>query len=49
MSDHTDKLILKFDPNKIEHLSISLYSKLPSVISELVSNSFIFAYDCMSK
>ena len=35
-----DKLILKFDPNTIEHLGISLYSKLPSVLSELVSNSW---------
>lgn len=35
-----DKLVLKFDPNTIEHLGISLYSKLPSVISELVSNSW---------
>lgn len=34
------KLTLKFDPNTIEHLGISLYSKLPSVISELVSNSW---------
>lgn len=34
------KLILKFDPNTIEHLGISLYSKLPSVLSELVSNSW---------
>lgn len=33
-------LTLKFDPNTIEHLGISLYSKLPSVISELVSNSW---------
>ena len=33
-------LILKFDPNTIEHLGISLYSKLPSVLSELVSNSW---------
>lgn len=38
MSDQ--KLILKFDPNTIEHLGISLYSKLPSVLSELVSNSW---------
>jgi len=36
----SDKLILKFDPNTIEHLGISLYSKLPSVLSELVSNSW---------
>ena len=35
-----DNLILKFDPNTIEHLGISLYSKLPSVLSELVSNSW---------
>jgi len=34
------KLVLKFDPNTIEHLGISLYSKLPSVLSELVSNSW---------
>ena len=33
-------LVLKFDPNTIEHLGISLYSKLPSVLSELVSNSW---------
>lgn len=33
-------LVLKFDPNTIEHLGISLYSQLPSVISELVSNSW---------
>lgn len=36
----TDTLVLKFDPNTIEHLGISLYSKLPSVLSELVSNSW---------
>ena len=34
------ELVLKFDPNTIEHLGISLYSKLPSVLSELVSNSW---------
>ncbi|MGL1885159.1 MAG: ATP-binding protein [Reichenbachiella sp.] len=36
----TNILTLKFDPNTIEHLGISLYSKLPSVLSELVSNSW---------
>ena len=36
----SDKLILKFDPNTIEHLGISLYSKLPSVLAELISNSW---------
>ena len=35
-----DKLELVFDPNTIEHLGISLYSKLPSVLSELISNSW---------
>lgn len=34
------KLTLKFDPNTIEHLGISLYSQLPSVLSELISNSW---------
>lgn len=34
------ELTLKFDPNTIEHLGISLYSKLPSVLSELISNSW---------
>lgn len=36
----SENLILKFDPNTIEHLGISLYSQLPSVLSELVSNSW---------
>jgi len=36
----SSSLVLKFDPNTIEHLGISLYSKLPSVLSELVSNSW---------
>lgn len=36
----SDTLVLKFDPNTIEHLGISLYSKLPNVLSELVSNSW---------
>lgn len=34
------ELVLQFDPNTIEHLGVSLYSKLPSVLSELVSNSW---------
>ncbi|MEZ8503622.1 ATP-binding protein [Vibrio splendidus] len=34
------KLVLRYDPNTIEHLGISLYSKLPSVLSELISNSW---------
>jgi hypothetical protein len=35
-----ESLVLKFDPNTIEHLGVSLYSKLPSVLSELLSNSW---------
>lgn len=38
MSD--SKLELSFDPNTIQHLGVSLYSQLPSVLSELVSNSW---------
>lgn len=33
-------LELRFDPNTIEHLGVSLYSQLPSVLSELISNSW---------
>ncbi|MCF2909675.1 ATP-binding protein [Pseudoalteromonas sp. DL2-H2.2] len=36
----SESLILRFDPNTIEHLGVSLYSKLPSVLSELISNSW---------
>lgn len=36
----SDVLTLKYDPNTIEHLGVSLYSKLPSVLSELISNSW---------
>ena len=36
----SNNLILKFDPNTIQHLGISLYSQLPNVISELISNSW---------
>jgi hypothetical protein len=31
---------MEFDPNTIEHLGIQMYSTLPPVISELVSNSY---------
>lgn len=36
----TSTLQLSFDPNTIQHLGVSLYSQLPSVLSELVSNSW---------
>jgi len=38
MSD--ENLIMKFDPQTIEHLGIQMYYTLPPVISELVSNSY---------
>ncbi|PTO99950.1 hypothetical protein CWN88_16395 [Vibrio splendidus] len=44
----SDSLILKFDPNTIEHLGVSLYSKLPSVLSELISNSWDADADTVS-
>ncbi|WP_427050959.1 ATP-binding protein [Paenibacillus sp. TC-CSREp1] len=34
------KLLLKFDPNTIQHLGISLYSHMPNVLAELISNSW---------
>jgi len=34
------ELEIKFDINTIQHLGISMYSKLPAVISELVSNAW---------
>lgn len=37
---NNDKLTLSFDPNTIEHLGVSLYSQLPNVLSELISNSW---------
>jgi len=39
------ELIMRFDPSTIEHLGIQMYSTLPPVIAELVSN----AYDADAK
>src|SRR5690606_15739837 len=36
----SNKLVMKFDPQTIEHLGIQMYYTLPPVISELVSNSY---------
>lgn len=36
----TQKLILRYDPLTIKHLGVSLYSQLPSVLSELISNAY---------
>ena len=33
-------LEMRFDPNVITHLGIQMYSTLPPVISELVSNAY---------
>lgn len=35
-----EKLTLKYDPLTIKHLGVSLYSQLPSVFSELISNAY---------
>ncbi|MBI2487684.1 MAG: ATP-binding protein [Deltaproteobacteria bacterium] len=35
-----EELIMKFDPNTIQHLGIQMYSTLPPVIVELVANSY---------
>lgn len=37
---HIDELQMRFDPRTIEHLGIQMYSTLPPVIAELVSNSY---------
>jgi hypothetical protein len=34
------QLELKYDPFTIKHLGVSLYSRLPSVLSELISNAY---------
>jgi len=35
-----NKLEMKFDPNVISHLGIQMYSTLPPVLAELISNSY---------
>lgn len=40
MSDNLQDLEMHFDPNTIEHLGIQMYSTLPPVIAELVSNAY---------
>jgi hypothetical protein len=40
MADFLKELEMQFDPGTIEHLGIQMYSTLPPVISELVSNSY---------
>lgn len=33
-------LVLRFDPNTIEHLGIRMYSRIPTAIAELIANSY---------
>ena len=41
MSQSQQKVLeMKFDPNVITHLGIQMYSTLPPVISELISNAY---------
>ncbi|WGE67025.1 ATP-binding protein [Actinobacillus equuli subsp. haemolyticus] len=40
MTSTNDILEMKFDPNVITHLGIQMYSTLPPVVAELVSNSY---------
>ncbi|MEO6734403.1 MAG: ATP-binding protein [Ferruginibacter sp.] len=55
--DSSSELVMVFDPTTIEHLGIQMYSTLPPVIAELVSNSYdadakkvtIFLYDVDEK
>jgi Histidine kinase-, DNA gyrase B-, and HSP90-like ATPase len=38
--DNKDRLSMRFDPRTIEHLGLQMYSTLPPVIAELVSNAY---------
>ena len=38
--NQANELLMRFDPRTIEHLGIQMYSTLPPVIAELVSNSY---------
>ena len=40
MSEKKEELTMTFDPHTIEHLGIKMYSTLPPVIAELVSNAY---------
>lgn len=44
-SEQSNELIMRFDPNTIEHLGIQMYATLPPVLAELISN----AYDADAK
>ena len=40
MNEKKEELTMTFDPHTIEHLGIKMYSTLPPVIAELVSNAY---------
>lgn len=40
MTDELPELEMQFDPNTVEHLGMQMYSTLPPVIGELVSNAY---------
>ncbi|MCC4211370.1 ATP-binding protein [Leeuwenhoekiella parthenopeia] len=41
MNKATEEVLeMKFDPNTIEHLGVKMYSTLPPIIAEIVSNSY---------
>ncbi|MEP2772371.1 MAG: ATP-binding protein [Fulvivirga sp.] len=41
MEEHQNmELLMRFDPRTIEHLGIQMYSTLPPVIAELISNAY---------
>ena len=40
MAENIQELEMQFDPGTIEHLGIQMYSTLPPVIAELVSNAY---------
>ncbi len=40
MKDNNDILEMKFDPNVINHLGIQMYSTLPPVLAEVISNAY---------
>lgn len=40
MNQEPENLSMRFDPATIEHLGIQMYSTLPPVVAELVSNSY---------
>ena len=38
--NNSEKLIMSFDPQTIEHLGIQMYSVLPNAIAELIANAY---------